>query len=100
MSVLTVHGVPITGGARHTGQAWLAGVTGLGGPWPRGHTLQSKVIVVDEAVGGAGLGVVVLQVRLYWSLVPESPVVQLVGSGATHCVMVPTLYPLQTESLM
>lgn len=30
--VLTVHGVLITGGACHTGQAGLAGVTGLGGP--------------------------------------------------------------------
>lgn len=30
--VLTVHGVLITGGARHTRQAGLAGVTGLGGP--------------------------------------------------------------------
>lgn len=60
MSELTVHGVLVTGGASHTGQAGLAGVSGLGGPRPRGHTLQSKVIVVDKAVSGAGLGVVIL----------------------------------------
>lgn len=60
MSELTLHRVLVTGGASHTGQAGLAGVTGLGGPRPRGHTLQSKVIIVDEAVSGAGLGVVIL----------------------------------------
>lgn len=57
---LTVHGVLVAGGTSHTGQAGLAGVTGLGGSWPRCHALQSKVIVVDKAVGGTGLGVIVL----------------------------------------